>query len=181
MKRFSLELQIIDISSIEKIKIVILECKNEKYILYLSQDNEWSNDFIPFEMLEPIQINKKRNFPLLEFKTITKKVNQKEVHSLTCNNQKIFLHKTSSKIVLDDPHMKLLLTHGGKYVLKQEQQEVEQQEVEQEVEQHIEEKEEVNQHTTSESTYERPFDEPEINVEEELVEEQIQLEHQENN
>ncbi len=174
MKRFSLELQVIDISSIEKIKIVILECKNEKYVLYLSQDNEWSNDFVPFEMSEPIQINKKRNFPLLEFKTITKKVNQKEVHSLTCNNQKIFMNKSISKIVFDDPHMKLLLTNGGKYVLKQEDKQVPKQVSEQVSEQDEHQEEDDEQQEEEQITkpnYERPFDEPEISLEEETNDE----------
>ena len=119
MKRFSLELYSVTNSSNEKINIVILESKNEKYILYLAQDNEWSNDFIPFEMTEAYQINQKRKFPLLEFKTLSKKINQKEIHSLTCNNQKVFLYKTTSKVIFDDPHMRLLLSNGNKYTYQQ--------------------------------------------------------------
>ena len=115
MKKFTIQNITIIINNKEKINIICLECKDDKYVLYsgkyINEKNIDNNVFTKFEFNENLQITPKKKLTEL-FLTINTNNN---LYSLLWNNNPVYFLKNSKNIQINDSNLKLILSNGSLY------------------------------------------------------------------
>jgi hypothetical protein len=114
MKRFTIQNLTLTLNNKDKINILNLEFKNNKYILYSAKNTEnINNDFIKFEFKENIQITPKKKMNELN---LTTKLNEEtKLNELHINNNQIYYLKDSRNIILNNDKLFLILNDGKLY------------------------------------------------------------------
>ena len=121
MKKLSIQNLAIIVNNKEKINIITLEGKNEKYILYTSItkniDNEIDyNLFSKMEFSENMNITPKKKFNDLKFTIFENKKDNK--FQLLLNNNLVYYLKNSKNIIVNNEKLSLILA-DGKVFLKE--------------------------------------------------------------
>ena len=115
MKKLNIQSLSILINNKEKINILCLENKNEKYILYSDYDiNEEeidNNHFKKMEFSENMQITPKKKFN--DLKLSINSDSQNNMHTLLLNNKNVFYLKNSKNIIINNHKLKLILYDGN--------------------------------------------------------------------
>jgi hypothetical protein len=115
MKRFTIQNLTLTLNNKDKINILNLEFKNNKYILYSTKNTEIvnNNDFIKFEFKENIQITPKKK--MVELNLITKLNDETKLNELIINNNAVYYLKDSRNIILNNDKLFLILQDGKLY------------------------------------------------------------------
>jgi hypothetical protein len=114
MKKLSIQTLSISVNN-DKINIVYLENKNEKYILYSATDetNIDNNVFSKMEFPVNIQITPKKKMTDLKLNVNFNKNNNN--YYLLFNNHHVYFTKNSKNITVNYPNLKLILQNGQLY------------------------------------------------------------------
>jgi hypothetical protein len=115
MKRFTIQNLTLTLNNKDKINILNLEFKNNKYILYSTKNTEIinNNDFVKFEFKENIQITPKKK--MVELNLITKLNDETKLNELIINNNSVYYLKDSRNIILNNDKLFLILQDGKLY------------------------------------------------------------------
>ena len=117
MKKLNIQSLSILINNKEKINILCLENKNEKYILYSDNNNNINEEeidnnlFKKMEFPENMQITPKKKFNDLKL-SINSDL-QNNIHTLLLNNKNVFYLKNSKNIIINNNKLKLVLYDGN--------------------------------------------------------------------
>ena len=116
MKKFSIETKTIMLNK-EKINIISLENKNDKFIIYSElniQENKINKDlFTKMEFPENIQITPKKKFNDLKFTIELNKGNK--MYKLLKNNNEVYYLNNNKNIIINNDTLKLILNNGNLY------------------------------------------------------------------
>ena len=114
MKKLTIQNLTINVNN-EKINIITLENKTDKYILYSLVNNDIINDtiFQKMEFKENLQITPKKKFNDLKFSVQSKENN---LFTLLINNKPIYYLKNNKNINITDKNLKLILSNGSIYL-----------------------------------------------------------------
>ena len=116
MKKFSIETKTIIINK-EKINIISLENKNDKFIIYSElniQETKIDKDlFTKMEFSENIQITPKKKFNDLKFTVEFNKVNN--MYKLLKGNNEVYYLNNNKNIIISNDSLKLILGNGNLY------------------------------------------------------------------
>ena len=112
MKKFTIQNITIIVNNQEKVNIICLECKDDKYVLYteknINEKNIDDNTFIKFQFNENINITPKKKLTDLFFSIN----NNNNLHSLLWNNNPVYFLKNTKNIQINDINLKLILSNG---------------------------------------------------------------------
>jgi len=122
MKKFSIESKTIILNK-EKINIISLENKNDKFIIYSDlniQEDKINKDlFTKMEFYENIQILPKKKFNDLKFTVELNKENN--MYNLLKDNNVVYYLNNNKNIIINNNRLKLILSNGNLYSSIKEQ------------------------------------------------------------